>query len=174
MWLPCTCGFGILLMILTFPSHYIFTPSNPLSILKHFQLTTNAFCSNLFKPIGNQDHVFSCSRVPCVCVLSCFSRVWLCNPIGCSPPGSSAHGILQARILEWVAMPSSRGSSRPRDRTWVSCISCVASRFFTAEPPGKHVVNLKSLQSSSLGLNIHYLLTCWREQASSPADCLTS
>ena len=77
MWLPCTCGFGILLMILTFPSHYIFTPSNPLSILKHFQLTTNAFCSNLFKPIGNQDHVFSCSRVPCVCVLSCFSHVQL-------------------------------------------------------------------------------------------------
>ena len=38
-----------------------------------------------------------------------------------SPPGSSVHGILQARILEWVAMPSSRGSSWPRDRTWVSC-----------------------------------------------------
>ena len=40
-----------------------------------------------------------------------------CNPLDCSPPGSSVHGILQARILEWVAMPSSRGSSRPRDRT---------------------------------------------------------
>ena len=40
----------------------------------------------------------------------------------CSPPGSSAHGILQARILEWVAISSSRGSSRPRDQTCVSCI----------------------------------------------------
>ena len=38
-----------------------------------------------------------------------------CDPMDCSPPGSSVHGILQARILEWVAMPSSRGSSRPRD-----------------------------------------------------------
>ena len=44
----------------------------------------------------------------------------LCNPMDCSPPGSSVHGILQARILEWVAMPSSRGSSQPRDGTHVS------------------------------------------------------
>ena len=46
----------------------------------------------------------------------------------CSPPGSSVHGILQARVLEWIAMPSSRGSSTPKDRTWVSCM---AGRFFT-------------------------------------------
>ena len=39
----------------------------------------------------------------------------LCDPMDCSPPGSSVHGILQARMLEWVAMPSSRGSSQPRD-----------------------------------------------------------
>ena len=58
----------------------------------------------------------------------------LCNPMDCSPPGSSVHGILQARMLEWVVMPSSRGSSLPRDRT---CGSCLASRFFTAEPPGQ-------------------------------------
>ena len=44
-------------------------------------------------------------------------------------PGSSVHGILQARILQWVATSSSQGSSRPRDRTHVSCI--------TSEPPGK-------------------------------------
>ena len=42
----------------------------------------------------------------------------------CSPPGSSIHGILQARILAWIDISSSRGSSRPSDRTWVSCISC--------------------------------------------------
>ena len=43
------------------------------------------------------------------------------SPTDCSPPGSSVHGILQARTLEWIAMPSSRGSSRPRDQIWVSC-----------------------------------------------------
>ena len=47
----------------------------------------------------------------------------LCGPM--SLLGSSVHGILQARILEWVAMPSSRGSSRPRDRTHVSYVSCI-------------------------------------------------
>ena len=52
----------------------------------------------------------------------------LCSPMDCSPPGSSVHGILQARILEWVAAPFSRGDSPPRDRTQISCI---AGRFFT-------------------------------------------
>ena len=49
------------------------------------------------------------------------------QPHGLNLPGSSVHGILQARILEWVAIPFSRGSSQPRDRTWVSYI---AGRFF--------------------------------------------
>ena len=48
----------------------------------------------------------------------------LCDPMDCSPPDSSVHGILQARLLEWVAMPSSRGSSRLRDQTCVSHVSC--------------------------------------------------
>ena len=52
----------------------------------------------------------------------------LCDPMDCILPGSSVHGILQARILEWVTFPFSRGSSQPRDQTWVFCI---ASRFFT-------------------------------------------
>ena len=54
-----------------------------------------------------------------------------------SPPGSSVHGIFQARILEWVAISFSRGSSQPRGQTSISCVSCVAGRLFTAEPPGK-------------------------------------
>ena len=53
----------------------------------------------------------------------------LCDPTDCSPPGSSVHGILQARILEWVAMPSSRGSSQSRDGTWLS--PALAGEFFT-------------------------------------------
>ena len=47
----------------------------------------------------------------------------LCDPVDCSPPGSSVHGILQARILEWVAISFSRESSQPRDRTQVSRIA---------------------------------------------------
>ena len=70
-------------------------------------------------------------------VLSCFSHVWLCDPMDCSPPGSSVHGILQVRILEWVAIRFSRGSSWPRDWTCISCSSCIAGRLFTSEPPGK-------------------------------------
>ena len=61
----------------------------------------------------------------------------LCSPVDCNPPGSSVHGVFQAGILEWVAMSSSRGSSQPRDQTWVSWVSCIAGRFFTTEPPGK-------------------------------------
>ena len=49
----------------------------------------------------------------------------LCDPLDCSPPGSSVHGILQARILEWVVTSSSRGSSQPRDQTHVSCVACI-------------------------------------------------
>ena len=55
----------------------------------------------------------------------------LCDPLDCSLPGPSIHGFLQTRTLEWVAMPSSRGSSRPRDRTRISHVSCVGRRFFT-------------------------------------------
>ena len=49
----------------------------------------------------------------------------LCNPMDCSPPSSSVHGIFQAIVLEWVAISSSRRSSRPRDGTWVSCPSAL-------------------------------------------------
>ena len=56
------------------------------------------------------------------------SCLTFCNPTDCSPPGSSVHGILQARILEWRAIPFSRGSSPHRDQTQVSCST---GRFFT-------------------------------------------
>ena len=74
----------------------------------------------------------------CACLLNCFS----CFPFfvilwTVAPPGFSVHGILQIRILGWVAMPSSRGSSGLRDPTWVSC---TADKFFTAEPLGKSLL----------------------------------
>ena len=67
----------------------------------------------------------------CVCayLLSC---IWhFANFLDCSPLGSSVHGIFQARILKWVAISSSWGSSRLRDPTCVSCVFCIEGRFFT-------------------------------------------
>ena len=60
-----------------------------------------------------------CFPYVCACTQSCPT---LCGPMDCRPPGSSIHGILQAKILKWVAISYSRGSSQPRDRTRVSCI----------------------------------------------------
>ena len=87
----------------------------------------------------------------CVCVLVTQLCPTLCDPMDCSPPGSSVHGILQARILEWVAIPFSRGSSWPRDQTPVSYI---AGRFFTIwatrEAHGLVIYGLYLIEISSL------------------------
>ena len=72
-----------------------------------------------------------------VCAKLLQSYRTLCDSMGYSPPASSAHGILQTRILEWVSMPSSRGFAQPRDQACMSCSSCIAGRFFPAEPPVK-------------------------------------
>ena len=61
----------------------------------------------------------------------------LCNMMDCSPPGSSVHKISQARILEWVAIPFSSGSSQPMDRTQISYI---AGKFFISVLPGKPII----------------------------------
>ena len=63
------------------------------------------------------DRCFGVRGTQSVSVLVAQSCLTLCNPMDCSLPGSSVHGILQARILEWVAMPFSTGSSQPRDQT---------------------------------------------------------
>ena len=68
-----------------------------------------------------REHVLS----NCCLRAKLLNHIWLCNPMDCSPPGSSVHGILQSRILEWVATPSSRTASQPRDRTWISFVSCI-------------------------------------------------
>ena len=73
-------------------------------------------------------------------MLSCVQLLW---PMDCSPPGSSVHGIFQARLLKGVAISSSRGSFRSQDRTLISCVSCLVGRFFTTEPPGKPNVHRK-------------------------------
>ena len=87
-------------------------------------------------------HIFMLKSHVCVLVTQSWT---LCESMDCSPPGSSVHGILQAGTLEWVAMPFSRGSSRARARTQVSCI---VDRFFIVwalrEP------HVKILEESSL------------------------
>ena len=93
-------------------------------------------CGRNFKQFANC-HIYFFQEVSkkdavlCLVTQSCLT---LCNLMDCSPPGSSVHGDAQARILKWVAMPSSRGSSQPRDQTKVSHI---AGRFFTSVPPRK-------------------------------------
>ena len=81
----------------------------------------------------NQDFAPFC----CVCSVA-QSCPTLGGPVDCSPPGSSVHGILQARILEWGAISFSRGSSQLRDWTQVSCVSCMADGCWAireAHPP---------------------------------------
>ena len=73
----------------------------------------------------NRWHKKAFWKVKLLVALSC-PTLW--DPMNCNPPGSSVHGILQTRIVEWVAFPFSRGSSQARDWTQVSCI---AGRFFT-------------------------------------------
>ena len=72
-------------------------------------------------------------------VIACVTQscLTLCKPMDCDPPGSSVHGILQTRILQWVAMLSSRGSSQSRDQSQVSCISCIAGGLFTTGTTGE-------------------------------------
>ena len=90
------------------------------------------------------------------------SCLTLCDPMYCSPPGSSIHGLCQARILEWVAISFSRGSSRPRDRTQVSRLAGRQKQMqadaLTSEPPGKPL-------SGHRGWQVHNLqneLSLWR------------
>ena len=102
-------------------------------------VTTGQVCLILFPTSLNMDHLYiplqnkapftsfflNWSIVDLLVAQSCPT---LCNPMDCGPSGSSVHGILQARILEGVSILFSRGSSRPRDWTQVSCF---AGNFFT-------------------------------------------
>ena len=96
-------------------------PGRPFMFIRLFQTLATESPSD--KPMG---------QVVCVCVFSLiglFATSWTI--------GHSVHGISEARILEWVATSSSRGSSQPKDQTHFSCISCIVGRFLTTELPGK-------------------------------------
>ena len=95
-------------------------------------------CSSLVSQIKNLqiprtwpflNYLISFSFWNSCCAQLCLT---LCGLMDRSPPGPSVHGIFQARILEWVAISYSKGSSQPRDWTHVSCVSCIGSTIFTA------------------------------------------
>ena len=95
----------------------------------------------------------------CVCTDMCVGGVLsrsvgstLCDPMDYNPPGSSAHEILQARILEWVAIPYSRGSSQPRDQTRISYSSCIGRQVLYHL---HHLVNLVNWENVKLENRMH-------------------
>ena len=93
----------------------------------------------------------------------------LTTPMDCIPPGSSVREIFQARILEWVAISSSRGSPWPRDRTHFSVSPGLAGRFLTAAPPGKPCVTAtRTCWGSRTGAFAVYA----GSQSAQPLDCV--
>ena len=94
-----------------------------LSNVSSVQMCINLNASSVQMCITQARWIFHLQNIFCACMLS---HVWLCDCMDCSLPGSSVHRILQAKILEWVAMPSSRGSSWPR--VW-TCIFCFGRRI---------------------------------------------
>ena len=119
--------------------------------------TSSEFQISGLLPVSSEDTAFSSFQYCCMHTNSFQSCPTLWDPMDYSPPGSSVHGILQTRILEWDA---SRGSSWPRDWTPVSCGSCTAGRFFTAEswrkPLGTVITIKKNL---SLGIYVSFFLS---------------
>ena len=112
-WFPLTLG----------------TTDQPLPSKRREQLTEQ--WTVLQQPHQQSNHKYENNselKMCCVLCLAAQSCLTLCDPMDCSPPGSSIHGILQARILEWVLISFCKGSSQTRDQTWVSHI---ADRFFT-------------------------------------------
>ena len=83
----------------------------------------------------------------------------VCNPMDCSPPGSTVHGILQARILEWIALPFSKGSFWPRDQTQVSCIAGI---FSTVWATGEAHWSLGPEEPLEKGMATHSSILAWK------------
>ena len=113
-----------------------------------------------FQSTVNYKSALAASTSACVClyVLVTQSHLRLCDPTDCNPPGSSVRGILQARKLEWVAIPISTRSSHPRDQTLVFCI---AAGFFTIWTT-REVCQLP-LQGLTVLLHLLIFNTFWKE-----------
>ena len=126
-------------------------------ILNHIPQKNIVYMSDLLGPLP-------CSQCWCVHAHSVAqSSPTLCNPVDCSPPGSCVHGVFQARILTWVAISFSRGSSRLRDWSQVSCISCIDRQvlyhYATWETLSKLMDIVKFLEPLTAGSWVTYLLS---------------
>ena len=127
----------------------MFPPNNRLTIIKmklKSSIESKSFKHQLLSVSSKlfQEWLY---RVPCVLGLGC---VPLCDPGDCSLPGSSVHGVFQARILERVAISFSKESSRPRDRTRVSCVFCIGQQIlYCLSPQGSPNIQLGMLRKQS-------------------------
>ena len=117
----------------------------------------------------------------CVCAKLLQSCLTLCDLMTFSPPGYSVHGILQARILQWVAMPPSRESSRPKDRTLSQASPALAGRLFSTSAIWEGFIItlvlkfggfIKGLSQSTYSMKFQMLLSVVLEKTlESPLDC---
>ena len=114
-------------------------------IQKGSLLVKGAWCQETHAHTGECWDIPNMDRAVCAQSLS---RVWLCDPTDGSPPGSSAQADSPARTLQWVAMPSSRGSSQPRDGTQVSPLQVVS---LSTEPPRRPRYGLWTRQTKMTG-----------------------
>ena len=94
----------------------------------HIKWLCNLLWIKKKKKCSSSDVILS-SKVLICCSCCDKSSLTLCNPMDCSPPASSVHGILQARTLEWVVISFSRGSSWPRDWTLIFYVSCTGRQI---------------------------------------------
>ena len=101
--------------------------------------------------VNKENHRWSFFLLVKLVVAQSCSALW--EPMDCSPPGSSVHGIFQAKILEWVAISFSRGSSRPRDQTQVSYIAGRSFTIWATKKPPPFFV-LKDRQSNPWAFNL--------------------
>ena len=134
-----SCHFILITPGFIVPAWYILYVCGP---HLHTDVCLNALFSQIPFPVLPQEVSQLCGWCSCKLCSACVltqSCLTLCNPLDCSPLGSSAHGIRQAKILERVAISFFKGYSWPRGWTWVSCI---AGSFFTTEPPGNHIWEL--------------------------------
>ena len=141
------------------------------TLMKYLQRTQEAVVLRLHFPcVPSEDKadwafiplhpLIACRPPTCMCAKSLQSCLTLCDPMDHNPPGSPVHGILQARLLEWVAKPSSRGSSWLRDPTCISYISCI----------GKGVVYHWCLHEGGITLGKG---TCGRKLSCKPSTIYT-
>ena len=145
-WLFLTVPFLLNFSLLGIP--YLLSPNLPTEIELVFQPRSKLAIVFLWTPM---------------CMLSLLSCLTLCDLMDCSSPGSSVHRVLQARILEWVAMPSSRGSSPPRNWTWVHLFWLLhwQAGSLPLAPPGKALNSCTPLLTPPLGQSPDLELCCF-------------